>query len=167
MWLAVTFFSASWLAGTNIPQKRQEDHPVAPEICLIFIWLWLQVLTFFFGWETQIWEEEKLTKLPEEAESCKWLGWTLGNFRFEFLPWADLTVVCACSVVSDSLWPHGLQPTRLLCPWDSPGKNTGVRSHSLLQGIFQPRDWTQVTRTAGGFFNSWATRKVHHLNIGS
>ena len=29
------------------------------------------------------------------------------------------------SVVSDSLWPHGLQPTRLLCPQDSPGKNTG------------------------------------------
>ena len=40
------------------------------------------------------------------------------------------------SVVSDSLWPHGLQPTRLLCPWDSPGKNIGVGCHSLLQGIF-------------------------------
>ena len=31
---------------------------------------------------------------------------------------------------------HGLQPTRLPCPWNSPGKNTGVCSHSLLQGIF-------------------------------
>ena len=40
------------------------------------------------------------------------------------------------SVVSDSLWPHGLQPTRLLCPLDSPGKNTGVGCHFLLQGIF-------------------------------
>ena len=29
-----------------------------------------------------------------------------------------LCVACACSVVSDSLRPHGLQPTRLLCPWD-------------------------------------------------
>ena len=28
--------------------------------------------------------------------------------------------------MSDSVWPHRLQPTRLLCPWDSPGKNTGV-----------------------------------------
>ena len=35
-----------------------------------------------------------------------------------------------------SLWPHELQPTRLLCPWDSPGKNTGVGCHFLLQGIF-------------------------------
>ena len=33
------------------------------------------------------------------------------------------------SVVSDSLRPHGLQPTRLLHPWDSPGKNTGVGCH--------------------------------------
>ena len=33
-------------------------------------------------------------------------------------------------------WPHGLQPARLLCPWDSPGGNTGVGCHFLLQGIF-------------------------------
>ena len=43
----------------------------------------------------------------------------------------------SCSVVSDSLQPHGLQPARLPCPWDSPGKNTAVGCHSLLQGIFQ------------------------------
>ena len=42
----------------------------------------------------------------------------------------------SCLVVSDSLGPHGLQPTRLLCPWNSPGKNTGVGSHFLLPGIF-------------------------------
>ena len=40
------------------------------------------------------------------------------------------------SVMSDSLQHHGLQPARLLCPWDSPGKNTGVGSYSLLEGIF-------------------------------
>ena len=34
------------------------------------------------------------------------------------------------------LWPHGLQPARLLCPRDSLGKNTGVVCHFLLQGIF-------------------------------
>ena len=39
------------------------------------------------------------------------------------------------SITSDSLWPHGLGPTRLLCPWNSLGKNTGVGCHSLLQGI--------------------------------
>ena len=34
------------------------------------------------------------------------------------------------------LRPHGLHPDRLFCPWNSLGKNTGVGSHSLLQGIF-------------------------------
>jgi len=37
------------------------------------------------------------------------------------------------SVVPDSLRPHGLQPTRLLCPWNFPGKSTGVGCHCLLQ----------------------------------
>ena len=45
----------------------------------------------------------------------------------------------ACSVASavpSSLRPHGLQPARLLCPWESPGKNTGVGCCALFQGIF-------------------------------
>ena len=37
------------------------------------------------------------------------------------------------SVVSDSVRPYRRQPIRLLCPWDSPGKNTGVGCHFLLQ----------------------------------
>ena len=40
---------------------------------------------------------------------------------------------CVASVVSDSVRPHRRQPTRLLCPWDSPGKDTGVGCHSLLR----------------------------------
>ena len=45
---------------------------------------------------------------------------------------------CCCyvtSVVSDSGWPHGRQPTRLPSPWDSPGKNSGVGCHLILQCI--------------------------------
>ena len=42
----------------------------------------------------------------------------------------------SCSVMSDSLQYHGQQPASLFCPWKSPGKNTGVGCHSLLQGIF-------------------------------
>ena len=47
--------------------------------------------------------------------------------------------VCVCvsrSVVSDSSRPHGLQPARLLRPWNSPGKDTGAGCRFLLQGIF-------------------------------
>ena len=39
-------------------------------------------------------------------------------------------------VMSNSLQPHGLLPARHLCPWGSPGKNTGVNCHSLLRRIF-------------------------------
>ena len=55
------------------------------------------------------------------------------------------TAVCVCvrarvcsvtSVVFNSLRPYGLQSARLLCSWDSPGKNTEVSCHFLLQGIF-------------------------------
>ena len=50
-----------------------------------------------------------------------------------------LSLSCAVlsrSVVSDSLQPHGLKPTRLLCSWVSLGKDTDLCCHSLLQGIF-------------------------------
>ena len=42
-----------------------------------------------------------------------------------------------------------MKTTRLLCPWDSLGKDTGVGSHSLLQGISRPRDWTWISCIAG------------------
>ena len=41
----------------------------------------------------------------------------------------------SCLTLCDAR-PHGLQPARLLCPWDFPGQNTGVGRHALLQGIF-------------------------------
>ena len=51
----------------------------------------------------------------------------------------ELPCMHACSValaLSNSLQPYGLQPARLLCPWDSPAKNTAAGYHFLLQGIF-------------------------------
>ena len=50
--------------------------------------------------------------------------------------WLTSGCMFSCSVMSNSVRPRGLEPTRLLCPWDSPGKNTGVGCHFLLQGIF-------------------------------
>ena len=63
----------------------------------------------------------------------------------------------SCSVVSDSLQPHGLQPTRLLCPWNFPGKNTGVGCHFLFQPVIEP--WSLASpELAGGFFTTTTTR---------
>ena len=58
------------------------------------------------------------------------------------VPCVEDDKVCLCravpswSAVSDSLWTRGLQPTRLLCSWDSPGKTTGLSCDFFLQGIF-------------------------------
>ena len=57
--------------------------------------------------------------------------------------------------------PQRQQPTRLLHPWDSPGKNTGVGCHSLLQGIF-PTQGSNLRlmspALAGRFFTTSATQ---------
>ena len=62
--------------------------------------------------------------------------------------------------MSDSLQPHGLEPARLLCPWDSLGKNTGVGCHALLQGILLAQGSNLCLSTsalAGRFFTTSAT----------
>ena len=51
--------------------------------------------------------------------------------------------VCILSHFS-CIWPYGLEPTRLLCPWDSPGKNTGAGCHATSRGSSQPRDQTHI-----------------------
>ena len=57
--------------------------------------------------------------------------------RGSVLSGLGLFVPCkVASVVSDSLRPHRLYPTRLFCPWGCPDKDTGVGGHSLFQGIF-------------------------------
>ena len=54
-------------------------------------------------------------------------------------------LVCVCvlshSVMSNSLKPQGSLPASPLCPWDFPGKNTGVNCHLHLQGIFWTQRW--------------------------
>ena len=66
---------------------------------------------------------------------------------------AATKIRCACaysvaSVVSDSLRPRGLHPSRILCPWDSPGKNNVVGCHSLLQEIFQTQGSNPLSPSA-------------------
>ena len=61
------------------------------------------------------------------------------------------------SALSDSLWPHGLYPASLLCPWNSPGKNTSVDSHFLLQGILPIQGLNPSLLHCSRFFTVWAT----------
>ena len=59
------------------------------------------------------------------ARTLEWLPFPSPMHESEKWKWSR-------SVMLDSLWPHGLQPTSLLHPWDFPGKNTGVGCHCLL-----------------------------------
>ena len=59
----------------------------------------------------------------------------LNLFSFIF-PSPAVFLCVSHSAVSNSLWPHRLQPASPLCPWHSPGKITRVGCHFLLQGIF-------------------------------
>ena len=60
-------------------------------------------------------------------------------------------VLCSLKVKVTQSWPTQ-RPHGLYSPWNSPGQNAGVGNLCLLQGIFQPRDQTQVSCIAGGLF---------------
>ena len=71
------------------------------------------------------------------------LDWGATAFSIQYAMWEKYThnttqslYVLRCPVTYDSSQPQGLQPARLLGPWDFPGKNTGMGWHFLLQGIF-------------------------------
>ena len=76
-----------------------------------------------------------------------------------------ITFKCMCLCLVNQLCPtlrlHGLLPARLLCPWDSPSKNSGVfLAMPAFRVSSQPRDWTQVSHMVGRFFTIWATMKA-------
>ena len=84
----------------------------------------------------------------KRKEYCSRLSQIYHCLTADFLPFSVCVCVCVCvcvshSIMSDSLRPHELQPTRLFCPWNSPGKNTGMGCHSLLQGIFPTQGLNQ------------------------
>ena len=80
------------------------------------------------------------------------------------------SVQLSCSVMSDSLRPHGPEPTRLLCLWDSLGKNTGVGSiqfsHSVVSDSLQPHgQWTAACQASLSITNSWSPPKLMSIEL--
>ena len=75
---------------------------------------------------------------PQNWSRKTFWNWPGNSFLPIFMKVAECSACCCCcclvaSVVSNSVRPHRRQPTRLLCPGDSPGKNIGVGCHFLLQ----------------------------------
>ena len=67
------------------------------------------------------------------------------------------------SAVSDSLRPHGLQPTRLSVHGILQARILEWVAMPSSRGSSQPRDWIQVSHIVGGFFTIWATREAHSI----
>ena len=129
-----------------INYATQPSHPLLIQL-VHWVWCW--------NWDTRIsfllWPP-CLVILPALAGGLFTTGTT---WEAPYMFYLNLIESKSCSVMSDSLQPHGLYS-----PWNSVGQNTGVGSLSHLQGSSQPRDWTQVSHIAGGFFTSWATREA-------
>ena len=66
------------------------------------------------------------------------------HYTFVFVVKSDW-LLFSCSVSLTLCDPVGCSPPGSCCPWDSPGKNTGVGFFVLLQGIFQTRDQTRIS----------------------
>ena len=78
-----------------------------------------------------------LSKTSITMTHVKWFGQNQISRTFLNVP-NVLWMFCECVKslhLCLTLWLYGLWSTRLLCPWDSPGKNTGMDGHALLQGI--------------------------------
>ena len=90
-----------------------------------------------------------------------------GIWRME-VPFTVSKLMCISrSVLPDSLWPRGLQPTRLLCPWDFPDKDSGVHCHFLLQGIFPTQRSNPDLLHCRQFFTDRATWDGVYLGMRS
>ena len=73
---------------------------------------------------------------PQTQKTNLWLSkGKEGGINWEFYIYIHCCVF-SHSGQSDFFRPSGLQPAKLLCPWDSPVKNTGVGCHALFKGIF-------------------------------
>ena len=113
----------------------------------IILFLWLSNISCRLSWQLSgketVWQCRKCGFDPWVRKICwrrKWQPTPVGKSywqkeagRLQFLGYSlwRSNESESCSVVSDSLQPHGLYS-----PWNSPGQHTGVGSHFLLQGIF-------------------------------
>ena len=94
----------------------------------------------------------QLVPITLPAPCCLGLNLLSLSFRLWHIPsvcsgFPFNKLVCVShSVVSYSSQSRALCPARLLCPWDSPGKNTGVGCHALLQRIFPTQAWILVKK---------------------
>ena len=163
---------ASWppaFVSTYFCLSKPDHFPITPVFFFVCVCVCLYFLFFCFFFLilkslilTSVPKHEPPSHLPPHkislghphapAPSCCFYFHVFGRLVvFPNLGEGDILCVqvayCLCSVtslMSGSLQPCGLQPARLLCPWDSPGKNTRVCCFALLKGIFPTQGLNHV-----------------------
>ena len=115
------------------------------------------MINFFHKW---IWLTEALILWPHDVKSQliekdsdagkDWRQNEKGAAKDEMVRKHHWLACSVTSVVSDSQRPHGLWPARLLCPWDSPSRNTGVGCCFLLHHRLIGHEFEQTLGDSGG-----------------
>ena len=136
----------------NHPKVESTQRPFTDE--------WVNKLWYMYSMELHLAIKSNKPLIPHNNNMDKFemhfAKWKKSGWKGYMSEWVSESHL----VVSDSLWPH-----RLYSPWNSLGQNTGLPLFILPWRIIpfsrrssQPRDQTQVSRIAGRFFTSWATR---------
>ena len=110
-------------------------------------------LTFLLRYRSSLYSEHKACVYACEIFSP--VLWLIYSFSWKW-KWSR-------SVVSDSLGPPGLQPIRLLHPWDFPGKSTEWVAISFSRGSSWPRDRTRLSCIVGRCFYRLSHPEVHEV----
>ena len=114
-----------------------------PPICFLSLFSFCFVCMLYFL--------DSMYRIIWYSYFCTWL-----------IPLSIICPACMCAKSLQScptLQSYGSSPTRLLCPWDSLGKNSALSCHTLLQGSSWLRDQTWVSCIADRLFTLWATRE--------
>ena len=122
---------------------------------------WLVKTHYSSRFWSQMWASACLGKLKEMVRKASFWGSLHG------LASLVCKVKARCYLLSHVrlFATRGLQPARLLCPSNSPGKSSGVGCHSLLQGMFPTQGLSPVSCFARGLFIVWAARPCIHRPI--
>ena len=151
-------FGGEWIHGWVTLLSTQNYHNVVNHLFIVVQSLGC-IQLFVTPWTAAHQASLSFTVSRVSSNSCPLSQWChLPS------PWVHAKVA---SVMSNSLQPSGQEPTRLLCPWDSPGKNTGVASPDL-QGSSWPKVQTHVScllHWQAGSLSLTLPRKPNHLYI--
>ena len=135
-------------------------HDLATEQQLLWKAFWpcrppKRILEIPIGLQTTFWEPPLQVNFNDECW-CKNLNETLVTE-----PSSTLKDECPSGIQNY----RNIKSARILCPWDSPGKNTGVDCHFISRRTSQSRDQTQVSCFAGQLFTIRATREALRKSI--